>query len=373
MIRSEVLVVGGGLAGAAAALRLARAGRQVRLVEREPGGHDKVCGEFLGPGAQKELRALGLDPLELGALPIGKIRLCSAHGVAEADLPFPALALSRRSLDEALLRRAAHEGAEILRGRRVAGLTREPDHWTARLGEDRLEASEVLLATGKHDLRGHPRPQGIHDGLVGFKLQFAPGTAAKAAIAGAVELFLFEGGYAGLQLIAPDRATLCAVVERRRLDRVGGSWGGLVAALLDELPLLACRLSGVDLAGRRPAAVAAIPYGAMSRDADGPWRLGDQAAVVPSFTGEGMALALSSARLASELLMGGCTPRTYHSLLARRVGNRLLVTSLLSRILTRSLPQRGILTLTRRHPRLLAVAASTTRFDFFQRVDYHHE
>jgi len=47
----ENLVVGGGLAGAMAGLRLARAGRSVVLLEKEPGAHHKVCGEFLSPEA----------------------------------------------------------------------------------------------------------------------------------------------------------------------------------------------------------------------------------------------------------------------------------------------------------------------------------
>ena len=75
------MVAGGGLAGAAAAARLAMAGRRVLLLERTRGPHDKVCGEFLSGEAAAELTALGLPPAGLGAAPIAAVRLVAGpHG-----------------------------------------------------------------------------------------------------------------------------------------------------------------------------------------------------------------------------------------------------------------------------------------------------
>ena len=66
----DVAIVGGGPAGAAAAIRLARAGVRVTLVERTRQVHDKVCGEFLGGTALDALGELGIDVAALGARPI---------------------------------------------------------------------------------------------------------------------------------------------------------------------------------------------------------------------------------------------------------------------------------------------------------------
>jgi len=63
----EVVVIGGGPAGSAAALRLAQNGRSVLLLEKEPAAHDKVCGEFISSDAQRYLRELGLDLTSLDA------------------------------------------------------------------------------------------------------------------------------------------------------------------------------------------------------------------------------------------------------------------------------------------------------------------
>ena len=86
---AEVLVLGGGPAGCAASIALARKGRAVTLIERELTPHHKVCGEFLSGEALADLHALGIDVASLGAVSIDYVRLAAARRAAEAPLPFP--------------------------------------------------------------------------------------------------------------------------------------------------------------------------------------------------------------------------------------------------------------------------------------------
>ncbi|MGA9866928.1 MAG: FAD-dependent oxidoreductase, partial [Acetobacteraceae bacterium] len=137
MLHHDTLIIGGGPAGASAAIRLARTGAAVTLVERTAGPHDKVCGDFLGGPALAALTDLGIDAAALGGAPIACVRLIAGTRLVEAPLPFPARGLSRRVLDEALLGVAAAAGASIRRGEAVRGL----DAATGR--------GSVLLATGK--------------------------------------------------------------------------------------------------------------------------------------------------------------------------------------------------------------------------------
>src|SRR5512146_1551668 len=118
----EALVVGGGPAGAAVGILLARNGREVAIVEKSPAMHDKVCGEFLSGEAVRYLTQLGLDLQALGALPIHGVRVARRRCIAECELPFPAMSLTRRKLDEALLTLAADAGAKVRRGVCVEGL-----------------------------------------------------------------------------------------------------------------------------------------------------------------------------------------------------------------------------------------------------------
>jgi menaquinone-9 beta-reductase len=92
-----IVVAGGGLAGAAASYLLARAGRRVIVLEREVGPVDKICGEFIGRGAQLYLARLGIDVAALGAHAITQLRLVRGASLVEATLPFPGFGLSRSS------------------------------------------------------------------------------------------------------------------------------------------------------------------------------------------------------------------------------------------------------------------------------------
>ena len=116
--RSPV-IVGGGLAGGAAALRLAQRGLAPLLLERQGAPHDKVCGEFLSVEAARHLAALGVEVAALGGAPIHTVRLHVGARQAQAPLPFLATGLTRRTLDDALLDAARRAGAAVEQGTRV--------------------------------------------------------------------------------------------------------------------------------------------------------------------------------------------------------------------------------------------------------------
>jgi flavin-dependent dehydrogenase len=312
----EVVIIGGGLAGAATACHLATAGRDVLLLERTTGPHDKVCGEFLSFEAQHELSDLGIDIRALGAVPIREVVVQRGATRSTAALPFEGQSLSRRVLDEALLARATALRAEVRRGVRVRRVERSRSGWIVGLDRaERIEARHVVLATGKHDLRGWRRPTGWQNDLVGFKA-YLP-LLDRSRLRDAVELHLFPGGYAGLEPVEGRRANLCLVVRREAFATLGGRWEELISMLRETCPGLRTLLSSEHEPEARPLAIHGIPYGLVQERSDGLWRVGDQAAVIPSFTGEGMSIALHSARLASCHLQAGRRPDEFQRQLAQ--------------------------------------------------------
>jgi flavin-dependent dehydrogenase len=329
---TEHLIIGGGLAGSMLGLRLAQAGKEVTLLEKERGPHHKVCGEFLSGEAVDYLRGAGLDPMALGAVPLRLVRLAVRRTLVESELPFPALSLSRRVLDEALLTRAEQAGCHVQRGAFVEKLSPKSSGWEAQLrGGECWNAQTVFLANGKHDLRGLDRGNAAQGDLVGFKMHWRLAPSQAADLHEAMELFLFLGGYGGLSPIEQNQATFCLVVKRSRLRKLGG-WDGLLGSILDEIPQLAKRLDGAQALWERPLAVSSIPYGYLA-GRPGLWCVGDQAAVIPSFTGDGMSIALHSASLAARMFLAGETPAQYDINLRRHLSRNMRLATALSKFM----------------------------------------
>jgi flavin-dependent dehydrogenase len=330
------LVIGGGLAGSMVAIRLAAAGRQVTLLEKETTAHHKVCGEFLSPEAVEYLKQVGINPLDLGAATIRFVRLSSKLRAVETALPFTALSLSRFTLDEALLSRADKGGCRVQRGSFVEQLEIQDNLWFARIrGGESMCAHAVFLANGKHDLRGWERAHTGQGDLVAFKLHWQLDPAQTEKLRDFIELFLFPRGYGGLTLVERDVANLCLVVRQAELRRIGG-WQQLLASVLGDNRHLKQRLQGAKALWDRPLAISSIPYGHLAGQPFGLWCVGDQAAVIPSFTGDGMSIALHSAALASEMYLAGESAEQYNHRLHAQLNIEMKLATGLSRAVVTS-------------------------------------
>ena len=329
----EHLVIGGGPAGSMLALRLSAAGRDVMLLEREYEAHHKVCGEFLSREAIGYLRRVGIEPLRLGARTIQRVCLHRGRRAVQVELPFTALSLSRSLLDERLLETAASAGTEVRRGVCVEKLQSQPEGWTAQLrGGPSIEAKTVFLATGKHDLNGWPRGSGTQSDLIGFKMHWKLDHAQTEALCDLMELFLFCEGYGGLSLVENGIANLCFVVRRRRLRETGSSTE-LLNVIRREVPAIGERLRSGTPCWTKPLAISPIPYGHLGKSAHGLWPIGDQAAVIPSFTGDGMSIALHSAELAAQMYLEGRSPEDYLGCLSRQLRPGMRFASALSHLM----------------------------------------
>ena len=304
MTPAPAIVIGGGVAGSAAAIQLARQGQPVILIEKETTAHHKVCGEFISAEAVPYLRDLGVDPAAFKAPTLNRLRLINQAESAEIALPFEATSLSRQVLDEALLQQAVVAGVDVRRGVSVQSLVPAAGGWQVAINDgSNLIAPKVLLACGKHDLRGHGRVKAGADDYIGFKMYFRLSAQQQAALAHTIELYLFERGYAGFEPVEDGRANLCLVVRKARFAACGKSWPALLATLRQELPLLDQRLTDATPCWDKPLAIFGIPYGFVfqppANEPDGLYRLGDQMGVIPSLCGDGIAIALHTARLAA--------------------------------------------------------------------------
>ncbi|WP_375403418.1 NAD(P)/FAD-dependent oxidoreductase [uncultured Sphingomonas sp.] len=292
MRRTTALIVGAGPAGSAAAIVLARGGARPVVLERSRETGDALCGGFLSWRTLDRLHALGIDPDRLSRRRIGRVHVFASGREVEAPLPRPALAVSRRTFDTVMLAEAERAGAGVERG--VAVRSAEAGSMVLADGTT-LSPGTLFLAVGKHDLRGlaRPTPGAGDDPALGLRVRIAPTDAMRRRIEDAIELHLFDRGYAGLAVQEDGTANLCLAVRRSRLHEAG-SPDALLQAIARETPVfgdwLAMRESGCGV-----DAVANVPYGwRMRKGVAGLFRLGDQAAVIPSLAGEGMGIAVAS-------------------------------------------------------------------------------
>ncbi|MBJ6126133.1 NAD(P)/FAD-dependent oxidoreductase [Microvirga splendida] len=366
--RQEIVIVGGGLAGASAACVLGRAGHSVLLLERDPEPRHKVCGEFLSIEAQTYLAHLGIDLDLLGASRISRLRLFHREKRTETDLPFLARGLSRKALDEALLQRAMALGAEVARGVAVRTISsEESSHQVDASPFGTVHADSLFLASGKHDVRGARRPtSGSMNDFIGFKMHYRLSEEQRAALDGTIEIILFDEGYAGLQLIEDDIANLCLVVTRQRFETIGRSWDSLTEQIALECPPLAETLRGAAMLFDKPLSIFQIPYGFVHRpdttEPQGIFRLGDQIGVIPSFTGEGMSMALHSGCLAATTYLRlGRRSTSFHQQMAADIRGQIRLAFLLNKAARQHLGQAAIFHLCRTWPSIMRQVASFTR------------
>jgi flavin-dependent dehydrogenase len=240
-------------------------------------------------------------------------------------------------------------------------LDRHNGAWRAQ-GEngETLSAVSAFVATGKHDLRHLRRPNGTQSDLIAFKLHWRLAPSQSAALERHVELILFHGGYAGLEPVEDGMANLCLVVRRSDFALVGQTWDALLAAIRSRSAHLNRRLSGATACWPRPLAISSIPYGFVRSAAEDLWYLGDQAAVIPSFSGDGMAIALHSARLAARCYMSGGSAAAYQSQLAHDVRRQVGRATLLSRLAVDPLGQ-ALAAAAIRLPGVMPMIARATR------------
>jgi hypothetical protein len=196
--------------------------------------------------------------------------------------------------------------------------------------------------------------------------------AEQAGLAHKIALILFNDGYAGLQLVEGGKANLCLLTSRARLKRLQGKWPAVLAELCAESPYLAGILQGAVELLAQPLTIYRVPYGFIhhpsAADPAQIFRLGDQAGVIPSFTGDGMAIALHSAALAAMCAQNGDGALAYHRRLAGDISGQIKRAGFLYRAASAPALQRAAFGLMQALPASLRLAARLTRVPIKSRI-----
>jgi menaquinone-9 beta-reductase len=302
----DPLIVGAGPAGCAAAITLARGGQTPLLIDRNAEPGDAICGGFLSWETAKRLSTLGVDVAAIGAHPVRQLAVFAGKRTLTTALPAPSWGLSRHALDTALKAEALAAGARFETHTVIRYKTYSDRNWFGRIFDTDtgpIGASEVFLATGKHDVRPVMRIHESKNPTLGLRAVVQGSAALSALVGDRIELHLFDGGYCGIVAQEDGRVNICMAVRKRRLGEAGKNPRALFDQLGREHPELGARLAYLP-ADAKIDAIGSVPYGWREKYSRGSlYRLGDQAAVIPSLAGEGIDIALASGIAAAERSM----------------------------------------------------------------------
>jgi flavin-dependent dehydrogenase len=332
----DVAVVGGGPAGAAVAIHLARTGREVVVLERTPAWHWRAAGVFASPAAVAALRRTGLDDATIGrvARPIPAMRVTTPDGTtfaltygAEAGGE-PAVGFDRSGLDPALLDLAAVTGATVRQGVAVTDVRIAVERDRAAEvdlagpdGPDRLLARVVVGADGPRSVVA--RAVGVHRPVrlparIGLSYHVADPRPDAEAVAARMQVI--RDGYVGIAPVPGGRVNVGIVLGPSWAARLAAEGAATVShAVLAELqPAPGDPLPwrggppGDAIAGASPLGVRAV-----RRAGPGWYLVGDAAGFLDPFTGEGLHRAFVSAELAAAAIVRGA-PERFERAMRRR-------------------------------------------------------
>jgi len=313
----DVIIAGGGPAGASTAIHLVTGGARVLLVEQKKFPRAKLCGEFISPECWPHFERLGVADRMLAAGP-AKLTETIFYSRQGKSVCVPsawfgasgvALGLSRAEMDEQLLRRASDAGAQVLENTPVADLLFDKDRVAGlRVKRDGREVSYraplTIDATGRTRALarriGRPRnkTKPHRASLVAFKAHLENTRVAP----GACEIYFYRGGYGGLSSVENGLSNLCFIASAREVREYGADAERVMRAVVCQN-----RRAAYALAPAR----ACTPWLAVSLEdfgrhtvtpAHGLLAIGDAASFIDPFTGSGMLMALQSGELAAGVI-----------------------------------------------------------------------
>lgn len=297
----RIIIIGGGLAGLVSSIALARAGATVQLMEKKHFPFHRVCGEYISHETTPFLKTLGLYPSEFAPPQINRFLLSSTQGrKQEIPLSLGGFGISRFAFDHFLYQKAVSAGVDVKLDTEVIDVRWIHGTFQVKTEHQELEADIVIGSHGKRSKLDVTLDRDFikkRSPYVGVKYHVRTDHPENL-----IALHNFSGGYCGISRVENDTANLCYLVHRDALRKYG-SVPDLEHAVLFLNPLLKSIFQNSDFLFQTPETINEISFETKSPVDDHILMVGDSAGMITPLCGNGMAMAIHSAKLASELIL----------------------------------------------------------------------
>jgi menaquinone-9 beta-reductase len=297
----DVIVAGGGLAGLICSIRLADKGKHVLMLEKNNYPFHKVCGEYVSNEVRPLLGEIGFDPAVSGASEIHKLVLSDVKGkVYSSGLSMGGFGISRFRMEEELFKIALQKRVEVHTNCRVESMLLDSNRFLVRTSSGEAEAEITVGSFGKRSSLDRDLNRAFlnqHTRFIGVKyharLDFPHNTIA---------LYSFPGGYCGVVKIEDDLFNICYLFRRGEKEKLSPSQ-------IEEKYLFnnhhLKRIWAQLPSKLTPTVISEIYFGPKEKEKNNIIFCGDAAGLITPLCGNGMAIAIHSAKLLSDSVLQG--------------------------------------------------------------------
>ena len=296
----DVVIIGGGLAGLTCALHLSKQNITVLLIEKNTFPHHKVCGEYVSNEVLPYLNSLEIDPFSEGAISISKLKISNYNNKEiETKLPLGGFGMSRYYFDNLLFNKVK-EKCEIV-CKTVESITFHSEIFTVTT-QDNIEYKATYVV-GAHGKRSNIDKKLNRK----FSKQQSPWLAVKAHYnyefpLDTVALHTFKGGYCGLSKTETGAVNACYLTTYSSFKKFKGI-EDFQKNNMSENPALNHFFSEATPLFDSPLTIGQISFQPKNPVENHIFMIGDSAGLIHPLCGNGMAMAIHSAKLFSELFL----------------------------------------------------------------------
>lgn len=301
-MNDKITIIGGGLAGLVNAILLARNGACVTLFEKKTYPFHKVCGEYISNEVVPFLRKESLFPEHIETSSIRRFLFTSIKGRSyEMPLDLGGFGISRYTLDHFLMEKAREAGVDVREQEAVTSVAFAQDEFQIiSASSTKLIADFVIGAYGKSGMLDKKLDRDFtkkRSPFIGVKYHIKTEFPQDK-----IALHNFKGGYCGISAIEDDKYNLCYLGNRESL-RQHGSIEAMETAVLKKNPYLKEILENSDFLFDKPEVINEFSFKPKSLIENHILMSGDTAGLITPLCGNGMAMAIHSAKLLSETII----------------------------------------------------------------------